>query len=48
MGWNEAEKRGEVFNPLSRFLLAHAEESRLAGFSIFRFEEEDGENLIYW
>ena len=48
MGWNEADKRAEVFHPLSRFLLAHVDGSRLAGFCIFRFEEEDGQNLAYW
>ncbi|RDB28763.1 N-alpha-acetyltransferase 40 [Hypsizygus marmoreus] len=45
-GWNPASKLAELFDPLSRFILVH-EEAGMVAFTMFRFEYEDGENILY-
>lgn len=46
-GWDPQSKLAELFTPLSRFILVHAE-GRLVAFVAFRFEYEFCENILYW
>lgn len=59
MGWDSSEKRKELFHTDSRFIILSiagpheghivAEESNtIIGFSMFRFDYEEGEKLLYW
>ncbi|KAG7099284.1 hypothetical protein E1B28_001143 [Marasmius oreades] len=45
-GWNRDEKRAEFFNSLSRFIVLSARDTT-AAYAIFRFEYEEGLNLLY-
>lgn len=47
LAWNEKRKRKQIFNSLSRFILVQSESKDLVGFSLFRFEHEDEENMLY-
>jgi len=48
-GWNPTSKRRELFGPLSRFILVYLDGAvhELVAFVMFRFEYEEGENLLY-
>ncbi|KAK0465127.1 acyl-CoA N-acyltransferase [Desarmillaria tabescens] len=47
-GWHPAEKRKEMFDPLSRFIVARRPDTQvLAGYSIFRFERENDLDMLY-
>jgi N-alpha-acetyltransferase 40 len=60
IGWDPPAKKQELFHPLGRFALVRqvqapsypadtgGEKPRLCGYAIFRFEREDGENVVYW
>jgi len=52
MGWDAKKKHAEVFHRFSRFVCifrgSEGLPHKLAGFSMFRFEHEDGEALLYW
>lgn len=50
LGWNTKEKKKEFFNDLSRFLVMQSDDgnSDLLGFTVFRFEYEEEEDLLYW
>nr|GAT54920.1 predicted protein [Mycena chlorophos] len=45
-GWDPPTKRAELFNPLTRFVLVRGA-GALVAFAAFRFEFEDGENILY-
>ncbi|KAF9069107.1 acyl-CoA N-acyltransferase [Rhodocollybia butyracea] len=49
MGWNPAEKQAELFNPLARFILLTPADKPtvIAGYTVFRFEYEEEEDLLY-
>ncbi|TFK41091.1 acyl-CoA N-acyltransferase [Crucibulum laeve] len=48
-GWNPASKKKELFNHLSRFILSYkdVEEKELMAFVMFRFECEEGDDVVY-
>ncbi|KAJ7103461.1 acyl-CoA N-acyltransferase, partial [Mycena belliarum] len=48
-GWDPPHKKGELFDHLSRFILVYPkDESRsLVAFTAFRFEFEEGQNILY-
>ncbi|TDL28728.1 acyl-CoA N-acyltransferase [Rickenella mellea] len=54
-GWDPPSKRSELFHKLSRFLLiwsipsgeSTSQQLTLQGYSMFRFEREDRQNMIY-
>lgn len=63
MGWVPKEKKEELFDSKSRFIIvcsSDAEENlgsdeppqrdpdRIVAFTMFRFEYEEEENLLYW
>ena len=59
MGWDPLEKQNELFHEDARFILlssargSDVSESaevtdRIIGFSMFRFDYEEGEKLLYW
>ncbi|TFK77035.1 acyl-CoA N-acyltransferase [Pluteus cervinus] len=45
--WDPEGKRGDLFHPDSRFIAVLDEESKLIAYTMFRFEYEDEEMLIY-
>ncbi|KAG6878380.1 hypothetical protein C0993_007562 [Termitomyces sp. T159_Od127] len=45
-GWDPSSKHDELFSPLSRFILIDIDD-KLAAFSMFRFEYEEEENILY-
>ncbi|KAG6911912.1 hypothetical protein DXG01_000159 [Tephrocybe rancida] len=45
-GWDPSSKQEELFNRLSRFILVDVADE-LAAFSMFRFEYEEKENILY-
>ncbi len=47
MGWDEQEKRDELFNIHSRYVLGRKNGS-LVGYTSFRFEHEDDWDILYW
>ena len=48
-GWDPEAKRKELFHSLSRFILVYeADTDTLLAFTMFRFEFEEGEDLVYW
>ncbi|TFK30504.1 acyl-CoA N-acyltransferase [Coprinopsis marcescibilis] len=52
MGWHPRQKRSEVFDRLSRFILVlerleDDKSDKVVAFVMFRFEHEDEENLLY-
>lgn len=48
-GWDPDAKRKELFHSLSRFILVYeVDTDELLAFTMFRFEVEEGEILIYW
>ncbi|KXN89962.1 N-alpha-acetyltransferase 40 [Leucoagaricus sp. SymC.cos] len=48
-GWNPADKKKEIFHMLSRFLLVYDPDKKanLIAFCMFRFENEEGEDVVY-
>ncbi|KAI9572905.1 acyl-CoA N-acyltransferase [Boletus coccyginus] len=54
-GWNPQQKKTEIFDPLSRFVIARdisdpandLPSSGVVAYSIFRFEREDRQNVVY-
>uniref|UniRef100_A0A0W0G2H8 N-alpha-acetyltransferase 40 n=1 Tax=Moniliophthora roreri TaxID=221103 RepID=A0A0W0G2H8_MONRR len=48
-GWSPHEKKAELFHPLSRFVILYPEDNSeaIAGYTMFRFEYEDGFDLLY-
>ena len=56
MGWDTEDKRSELFHADSRFIVVYREpdsedekiQNELLGFAMFRFDFEQGENIIYW
>ncbi|KAF8203590.1 acyl-CoA N-acyltransferase [Pholiota molesta] len=47
-GWDPQAKRKELFHPLARFILVtESDQTDLAAFTSFRFEFEEGEDVIY-
>ncbi|KAK7463650.1 hypothetical protein VKT23_005591 [Stygiomarasmius scandens] len=48
-GWDPEQKRKELFDPLSRFivLFSSGQVEQVAGFCMFRFEYEDGVDILY-
>lgn len=48
-GWDPQAKRKELFHSLARFILVtENDQTDLAAFTSFRFEFEEGEDVIYW
>ncbi|KAF9499717.1 acyl-CoA N-acyltransferase [Pleurotus eryngii] len=47
MGWHPDKKKRELFHRLSRFILAYDNDSALVAYTMFRFEFEEDENLVY-
>jgi hypothetical protein len=49
-GWNPPHKKGELFDPLSRFILVYPKNDKhsLVAFTAFRFEFEEDQNMLYW
>jgi hypothetical protein len=54
-GWNPNEKKREMFDPLSRFILVspkpgntQPEPSYIGAYVMFRFDIEEGEAVVYW
>jgi hypothetical protein len=49
-GWKPAKRKKEIFNGLSRFLLVNDPQNkvRVLAFCMFRFEHEEGEDVVYW
>ena len=43
-------RKEEIFHGLSRFLLVQESEqkTKVVAFCMFRFENEEGENVVYW
>ncbi|KAJ7706104.1 acyl-CoA N-acyltransferase [Mycena rosella] len=48
-GWDPPHKKGELFDPLSRFILVYpkSDKNSLAAFTAFRFEFEEDQNILY-
>ncbi|KAF7784372.1 hypothetical protein Agabi119p4_537 [Agaricus bisporus var. burnettii] len=49
-GWKPAKRKKEIFHTLSRFLLIYdsqEEASKMIGFCMFRFENEEGGCVVY-
>ncbi|KAJ7181733.1 acyl-CoA N-acyltransferase [Mycena crocata] len=48
-GWDPPHKKGELFDPLSRFILVYPQTGQrsLVAFTAFRFEFEEGQNILY-
>lgn len=52
-GWDPLPKQREVFNRMSRFILVRPSENlpeslSLVGYTMFRFEREEDEDVVYW
>ncbi|KAJ4486227.1 acyl-CoA N-acyltransferase [Lentinula aciculospora] len=49
LGWEPLTKQKEIFDPLARYItLSHASKSNeIVGYSAFRFEHEEGEDILY-
>ncbi|KIK71071.1 hypothetical protein GYMLUDRAFT_313298 [Collybiopsis luxurians FD-317 M1] len=49
MGWDPPDKKEELFHSLSRYILLSPTDNQdqIVGFCSFRFEFEDGEDLLY-
>lgn len=49
-GWKPAERKKEIFHNLSRFLLVYDSEeaANMLAFCMFRFENDEGEIVVYW
>lgn len=54
MGWDMKAKKKELFHTESRFIITYRSDKttwdvdEIAGFTMFRFESEYGEKLLYW
>lgn len=54
MGWDMKAKKKELFHTESRFIITYRSDKttwdvdEIAGFTMFRFEAEYGEKLLYW
>lgn len=48
-GWEPMKRKEEIFHGLSRFLLVQESEqkTKVVAFCMFRFENEEGENVVY-
>lgn len=56
-GWDPVSKRQELFDPLSRFILVRQKPQelnndhtpkQLVAYTMFRFDREEGEEVVYW
>ena len=53
-GWNPGSKQRELFHRLSRFILVNQPlidghlSMRLVAFTMFRFDLEEAEEVVYW
>jgi N-alpha-acetyltransferase 40 len=54
-GWDPTSKRGELFDSASRFVLVRqigppksVESQPLIAYTMFRFDREARENVVYW
>ena len=48
-GWDPTDKRKEMFDSLSRFVVARRPDTQeLSGYTIFRFEHENDSDMLYW
>ncbi|SJL05713.1 uncharacterized protein ARMOST_09049 [Armillaria ostoyae] len=48
-GWDPTDKRKEMFDSLSRFVVARRPDTQaLSGYTIFRFEHEHDSDMLYW
>ena len=47
-GWSDREKREELTDSRAWYLLARTPEGRPVAFSHFRFDMEEGEEVLYW
>ena len=52
MGWDEQEKKQELFDPItSRFIIVRCPTDNvniITGFLMFKFEYDQGQRLLYW
>lgn len=46
-GWNDKKKKEEMTEDKSRYLIARAESGKAVGFSHFRFDLEEGDEVLY-
>jgi len=46
-GWNEAEKREEMFEEKAYYMVAY-DQSKPVGFCHFRFDMDYGSEVVYW
>ncbi|PBK77254.1 hypothetical protein ARMSODRAFT_270077 [Armillaria solidipes] len=47
-GWDPTDKRKEMFDSLSRFVVARRPDTQaLSGYTIFRFEHENDSDMLY-
>jgi len=48
-GWKPTNRKKEIFHRVSRFLLIYDSEegNEIVAFCMFRFENEEGENVVY-
>ena len=47
-GWSEREKREELTDSRAWYLLARTPEGKPVAFSHFRFDIEEGDEVLYW
>lgn len=48
-GWDPEAKNGELYHPLSRFILVYdVDTNNIIAFTMYRFEVEDEEDVVYW
>lgn len=47
-GWSDREKREELTDSRAWYLLARTLEGRPVAFSHFRFDMEEGDEVLYW
>ena len=48
LGWDPKAKKQELFHSKSRFILVHSTDLAVLAFSMFRFEDEEDEVVLYW
>jgi hypothetical protein len=46
-GWNENEKREEMFEEKAYYMIAY-DQSKPVGFCHFRFDMDYGSEVVYW
>lgn len=47
-GWSDSEKLEEMMDDAAWYLIAQSVDGALLGFSHFRFDLEDGIEVLYW